>query len=163
MLGLFFVLFVPVPGWSIIIETKSGETIKGTVVREDDTRMRIRLAKSKQEVVVGKNEIAKMQRSVDPKDLAKLHPKEVNGYMTLANKLALNIEDPEAREVALRLYVIAAYLEPKKLGYECLERMSLFAETPEQVRKYKAMAFLLLCVGGGRTVMPASFLAAVAT
>ena len=45
--------------------------------------------------------------------------------------------------MALRLFLIAAHLDPQKLGPSSLLGMSLLASTPAEVRKYRAMAFLL--------------------
>jgi hypothetical protein len=45
--------------------------------------------------------------------------------------------------MALRLFLIAAYLDPQKLGPGCLGSMVPLAGTPAEARKCRAMAYLL--------------------
>jgi hypothetical protein len=143
LLILVVLVLVPLPVWSIIIETKNGETIAGIVVEEDATRIKLRLDATGREVVISRSDVAKIDRVVDPVKLEKLKPDNARAYYLLANEMALHAKDPEARETALRLYVIAADLDPVNLGFESLNRMSLFATSTEEARKYRALAFLL--------------------
>jgi len=45
--------------------------------------------------------------------------------------------------MAMRLYLIAAYLQPDELGRSCLLGMAGLARTPEEERAFRAMAFSL--------------------
>jgi hypothetical protein len=57
--------------------------------------------------------------------------------------LAEKKADPDARAAALRLYVIAAHLDPDKLGRSSLLGMTALARTPQEERRIRAMSYLL--------------------
>jgi len=68
------------------------------------------------------------------------HPEQYRDY---AEELAERRRDPEARDMAIRLYLIAAYKAPQRLGPSCLLGMAQLAYTPAEKRRYRAMAYLL--------------------
>jgi hypothetical protein len=84
-----------------------------------------------------------MIRAVEPERLVALKPEAPEGYRSYAEDLAGKTEDPEARVMAIRLYLIAAYLEPDELGRSCLLGMAGLARTPKEERAFRAMAFSL--------------------
>ncbi|MDA1049072.1 MAG: hypothetical protein O3C40_01150 [Planctomycetota bacterium] len=82
-------------------------------------------------------------RAVDPDRLAALKPEAPEAYRSYAEDLAVKTEDPEARAMAIRLYLIAASLAPDELGRGCLLGMAGLARTPREERAFRAMAFSL--------------------
>ena len=72
-----------------------------------------------------------------------MRPDRPQAYRDYAEELAEKRDDPEARMTSLRLYLIAAHLDPERLGRGCLLGMSNLAETPFEARKYRALAYLL--------------------
>jgi hypothetical protein len=81
--------------------------------------------------------------TIDVKRLEALSPAKPKEYRDYAEELAAHQGDPEARYMAQRLFLIAAYLAPKELGSSCMLRMSALASSTAEARKYRAMAFLL--------------------
>ena len=81
--------------------------------------------------------------SVDPKRLARLHADDPAGYRDYAEVLSARRKDPDAQVSAIRLYLIAAYLSPEKLGRGSLLGMARLARTPHEERAFRAFAYLL--------------------
>ena len=75
--------------------------------------------------------------------LESLSPANPSAYRDYAEELAEKRRDPEAAAVSLRLYLIAAYLEPESLGRSSLLGMLNLANSPAEQRKFRVMAFLL--------------------
>lgn len=140
LIGIF-----PMLASAIILETKAGSRVAGYLVREDDATIVVRRDLDDEAVTqsYAKADLALILRSVDPERLALLKPEEPKGYRNYAEELAEKREDPEARELALRLFQIAAFLDPDDLGRGCLLSMAALADSPEQERQCRALAYLL--------------------
>ena len=80
---------------------------------------------------------------VKPERLEALNSEHPADYRAYADELSEAQADPDARRTALRLYLIAAYLDPQGLGRGSLVAMAALASTPEEVRRYLAMGYLL--------------------
>ncbi len=139
------IVLVQSRAWSILFETPSGQRVGGYLVKEEGGKLTIRVklpdGKTKEET----HDRAKIKilYQVPRGGLEKLSKDNPKAYSNLAEDLAEKKADPEARETALRLYLIAAYLDPEKLGRGSLVAMSGLALHPTEARKYRAMAFLL--------------------
>jgi hypothetical protein len=146
--GLFY---AEATAWPIVIETTAPKkTVAGFLVSEDTKQIVVRV-----KLPGGDEEVKKFERSkikilfrVDRQRLEKLTKENPEGYRDYAEELMNDPRakgDPEATEVALRLLLIAAYLDTPRLGRSCLLNMSeLAARThPADARKYRALAFLL--------------------
>ncbi|PHS11260.1 MAG: hypothetical protein COA78_10135 [Blastopirellula sp.] len=81
--------------------------------------------------------------TVSKERLAKLSPANPAAYREYAEELAEKKLDPEARQMGIRLFLLAAYLDPNKLGSSSLLGMTALARTPEEAKKMRALAFLL--------------------
>ena len=131
--------------WSILIEVAPGKRVGGYVENETPTQLSLRVkqpdGKDKVEIF-DKAKILVVHR-VQWEPVGKLEKANPKGYRDLAEELAPKADDPEARDLALRLFLIAAYLDPDTLGRSSLLQMAGLAATPEEARKYRAMAFLL--------------------
>ncbi len=139
--GLFFSTSL---AWAILIETKTGR-VGGYLLSDDGTNLKISIPAANGEETVGEYLRAdvKILHQLDVKRLEKLSRDNPKGYHDYADELALQEADPEARYVALRLYLISAYLAPEEFGSSSLLRMSKLASSPAQARKFRAMAFML--------------------
>jgi hypothetical protein len=81
--------------------------------------------------------------TVSTERLEGLTPDKPTAYRDYAEELAEKRRDPEAAAVSLRLYLIAAYLDPDSLGRSSLLGMLTLAKTPAEQREFRAMAYLL--------------------
>lgn len=80
---------------------------------------------------------------VSEERLAELAMDNPQGYRDYAEELASKWRDPDARATALRLYLIAAHLDPERFGRSCLLGMVGLGRTLAEKRKFRAMAYLL--------------------
>ena len=92
---------------------------------------------------ISRSDVTDVIRPVSAKRLEGLSPASPNDYRLYAEELAVKRKDPEAREMAIRLYLIAAFLEPEKLGRGSLLGMAKLAYSPAEATRFRAMAFLL--------------------
>lgn len=116
----------------------------GYFVREDDQVIvvKVPLPGGEMEEKPYKKAEIEMIWVLDVKALGKLSPNAPKEYRDYAEELA-HKDDAEARETALRLFHIAAHLDPKTLGRSCLVSMSRLASNVADQRKFRAMAYLL--------------------
>ncbi|MCU0962075.1 MAG: hypothetical protein MUF48_18430 [Pirellulaceae bacterium] len=94
------------------------------------------------ERTVPRSQIEDLIRSVDPERLAALDPARPEAYREYAEELAEKRKDPEAQVTAIRLYQIAAALDPERLGPSCLLGMIPLARDEAEQRRFRAMAYL---------------------
>jgi len=88
-------------------------------------------------------EIEEFIRLVSEERLASLRPENPDEYRTYADQLAVKREDPDAGLTALRLYQIAAYLDPVRLAPDCVRSMIPLARHTAEERLFRAMTYLL--------------------
>jgi hypothetical protein len=130
----------------IIFPKGGGAEIRGILVRESREAVVVRIPRpdgTYDQQVIGRDQIEDMIRTVSAERLAELRKDNPPGYRDYAEELAEKRKDPDARETALRLYHIAAYLDPAGLGRSCLLGMVALARTPAEERKFRAMVYLL--------------------
>lgn len=143
-IAAFFLLstVAQTPTWAIVLlDAATNRQIAGHVVSEDADRITVKVAASGKDETFDRAKI-KIVHQVDRKLLESLTKDNPKGYRDYAEKLAEQKADPEARDTALRLFLIAAYLDPS-LGRNSLLSMSRIAASPDDGRKYRALAFLL--------------------
>lgn len=135
------------PCWGVIVFQKNQDTpIRGFLVYEDGVQIEVHEPLPSGELrkhTLPRVAIDDIIRAVEPDRLAALTPDSPEAYRSYAEELAGKTEDPEARVMAIRLYLIATYLEPEALGRSCLLGMAGLARTPEEERAFRAMAFSL--------------------
>lgn len=82
-------------------------------------------------------------QSVSTERLEALSPDQPSAYREYAEELADKRRDPEAAEAALRLYAIAAHLDPAGQGRGSLLGMTRLVDDPEKIQRLRAMAYLV--------------------
>lgn len=124
----------------------SDEPLHVLTIREDAVSIVVGLPNADgtfTERVYEKRQIEDFIRTVDAERLAGLSPENPSAYRDYAEELAEKKADPDARAAALRLYVIAAHLDPDKLGRSSLLGMTALARSPLEERRMRAMSYLL--------------------
>lgn len=122
------------------------QPIGGYVIREDAETLVIReiLANGKaSERTLRKSELADVIVTVRRERLEQLRPDRPQEYRDYAEELAEKRRDPEARDTALRLFVIAAWISPEELGPGALLAMIDLARDPVEVARFRALAYVL--------------------
>jgi len=145
LLGLVVMLLcVPSALRAILIETSSGP-VGGYLVDDDGKKLtiKVRAADGTEKTHEYERNKVKIIYQLNRGELEKLSRDNPKGYRDLAEELARHKEDPEARDTSMRLFLIAAYLDPKQFGASSLMSMSALAASPAEERKCRAMAFLL--------------------
>ncbi|MBP88178.1 MAG: hypothetical protein CMJ64_15920 [Planctomycetaceae bacterium] len=144
----FLVVLVLVAPCQAVIVFQKGqdEPIRGILVEETATHIVVNEVLPSGGIkkwILTRAQIDDIIRAVSADELAALRHDNAGGYRRYAEDLAAKTEDPEARGMAIRLYVIAAYLAPEQLGRSCLLGAAGLARTPEEERAFRAMAFVL--------------------
>ncbi|GEM_PF-2051736 len=150
-------LGMPSAAWAIIIDIfeppfMGAPPVKirvvGYLVSKDDKTLVIRVfkdGKEKEKPYDRAKYKVNIIHEIDKDRLAKLVKDDPKAYRDYAEVLADKklADDPEAKYMARRLFLIAAYLDPQQFGPSALVSMSSLAGTPAEARKCRAMAFLL--------------------
>ncbi len=140
---LIWIFLAPFSASAVIVETRSGDKIRGHLIEKNQVRVVVRLDGQEKTKTIERNNILNIVETVNIVRLNALDPKDPKSYRIYAEELAAQRNDPEARDMALRLFLIAAYLDPRKQGYNCLMRMSNLARNSDEARSFRAMAYLL--------------------
>ena len=130
----------------IILQNDSTETIKGFLVSQNDMRViddALLPTGETRQLVILRSAIDVMIISVALDRLEALQPDQPRSYRDYADELAEKREDPEARNTAIRLYLLAAHLDPQGQGRSSLLSMAELARSPNEERKFRAMVYLL--------------------
>lgn len=125
---------------------RQGEPLRGFLVSQDARGVTLRVPAANgqlQQRFIPAAQIESVLQPVSPEKLASLQPAQPKMYRDYAEELAGKAVDPEARQVSLRLYLIAAWLDPKSLGKSSLLGMTALARSETEQRRFRAMAYLL--------------------
>jgi len=133
------------PASAIVLLTPGKLQVAGYFEKEEGNQIyvRVKTADGKEEIKMFDRSKITIEHQVDRVKLGRLTKETPKAYRDYAEELAKQTKDPEAMELAIRLYLIAAYLDPANLGRSSLMNMSALAKRPADARKYRAMAFLL--------------------
>ena len=143
---LFFSFAVPCPAVIIIEKNKKGEPIRGYLVDANEIRVVVDVLLPNGETrqrIFPRSSIDEMIQAVSAERLEALHKDRPQDYRDYAEELTVKKEDPDAQRTAIRLYQIAAYLAPEKLGRSSLLGMVALARDASEERKFRAAAYLL--------------------
>lgn len=92
--------------------------------------------------------IASLIQTIEDPQLRELNPAEPKKYLQLAEKLATFRADPEARDLAIRLYVIAADLAADTEKSHCLQSLIALGRSDDERRRLRELAFLVDVTAG---------------
>jgi len=129
---------------AVVLPKDSGEPVYGYLLKNEAERVVIREnlpGGGTREREFSREEIDELILTVDPARLAQLRPDNPQGYLEYAEDLAEKRRDPEARDTAVRLYLIAAWLAPEQHGRGALLGMTALSRSAEEQRAFRALAF----------------------
>lgn len=120
------------------------EPVLGHLVSENAQQVVVRVVHGDAErnVVVPRASIDELIYTVDRTRLAALTPAQPAAYRLYAEELSGMQADPEARDAARRLFVIAASLSPTTEGRSALLGLAALARTPQEEAACRAAAYL---------------------
>ena len=134
---------------AVVYKKGSTQPIAGYLLREDDREVVLRQSREggrTEDVAIPKSEIEDLLHTVDPARLASLDPARPQEYREYADELAEKKLDPEARDAALRLYVIAAHMgqgsRMSDAGHGPMLGLIALARSPDEEARFRAAAFL---------------------
>ena len=134
------------PAQAIVVYKKgSSQPLMGHLVRQDDrmVTMREELPDGKSRVTaIPRGEIDELIETVSAQRLAALDPAESREYRDYAEELAEKKADPEARDLAIRLYLIAAHLGRAGNNRGALLGLIALARNPQEKARFRALAYL---------------------
>ena len=132
---------------AVVVLRKGGAPeVLGTLVSQDERRVIVRehLPDGKhRDTAIPRSEIDEILVTVSPERLSALRRDKPREYAAYAEELAEKRRDPEAREAALRLYHIAAWIDPPELGKSSLLGMIDLARNSSEETRFRALAYLL--------------------
>lgn len=120
--------------------------IAGYLESSDDKTILLRIPVPDGEAVhrtIDRSKIDLLLQPVNPARLENLSPDNPTAYREYAEELVEKTADPDAIETATRLFLIAAYLDPKKEGRSALLGMTPLMKGPHGMRQLRALAYLL--------------------
>lgn len=132
---------------AVFLILNSGEEITGYLVEQNDRRVTIRVAtptgKGRERLLL-RGDISLLRLAAVPERLEALERDNPKEYRNYAEEVAAKAKrDPEAREIAIRLYLIAAYLDTEDLGKSSLLGMINLARSAAEEKNFRALAYLL--------------------
>lgn len=130
--------------WAIALFPRDGGMpVIGYLVREDEQQIVVKEELpdgSTRETRVLKSQIAERIDAASPQRLAALTPDRPGDYLEYAEELAQRRRDPEARDLALRLYLIAIARGDEPVRASAWRGLVELARTPAQRRTFLAAA-----------------------
>ena len=130
----------------IVLQKGENEGIRGVIVRKDESQIVVKvLARSgKTELrTIPRAQIEEIIETVDKQRLSGLKPSKPESYSLYAEELSDKRNDLEAREMGIRLFLIAAHLDPNRLGRSSLLGMTRLSRSSDEERRFRAMVYLL--------------------
>lgn len=125
---------------------KGAAPIHGKLVKKEVDNYTIRVVSEANEVrdeLIPIRDVQQTIENVSQERLEMLSPERPQEYREYAEELAAKRLDLEARETAIRLYLIAGWLDRDKLGRSSLLGILNLARSAKEERKFRAAAALL--------------------
>jgi hypothetical protein len=147
MILVLLLAFVPTAACPAItiFERGKAEPTRGRLIRESATDVTIEESLPgglTRERTIPRTQIEDSIDPISPERLAALSPDKPQEYRNYAEELAEKRVDPDAQAAAIRLYLIGAWLDPEGLAKSSLLGMTALARTPQEERRFRAMAYL---------------------
>jgi len=131
---------------AIVVLKDKAEPVFGTIVREERERIVVRTLDAEckpRDEILRRDQIDEIIPSVSSDRVAALDPARPSLYRDYAEELYARRRDPEARATAIRLYVIAAWLDRENLGRSSLLGLVALARSPQEEKKFRAALYLI--------------------
>lgn len=148
------------PAWAILIKEKAPGAVPvgGYFVSNDGKTLRIMTRSPDGKETPTNYELLKIDiiHQIDTDRLKTLDKNDAKAYHDYAEVLADKkyADDPEAKDVARHLFLIAAYLDQRQFGRSALLSMSSLARTEAEARRCRALAFVLDPQGDADALKP---------
>jgi len=129
----------------VVLPRGSNLPVMGYLVRQDERTIVVRQPQpggKSREIPFSKADLDELIITVSPERLAELDPGRPQLYREYAEELAEKERDPEARDMAIRLYAIAAVRGDDKLCHGALLGLISLARSADEERRFRAAAYL---------------------
>jgi hypothetical protein len=131
-----------------VVFLASGQTLYGRVLAENagqvTLRQRIPGSVDYRRMEIPRSEITTLVINIRPAELEQLHPDQPSGYRDQAELLASQKQDPEARDLAIRLYLLAAAYGDSSLRRDSFAGLISLARSPDEEKRFRALAHITL-------------------
>ena len=131
---------------AVVLLKDRTDPVIGKLVRNDKDRIVIRLTDADgktREETFRRDQVEQVVPAYSVERLAMLEPARPAGYRDYAEELWARRRDPEARDMAIRLYLIAAWLDREHLGRSALLGLVSLARSAEEERKFREALYLI--------------------
>jgi hypothetical protein len=131
---------------TIVLLKDRPDPLIGTLLRDEKDRVVLRTVDAEgksHEQTIQRSEIDQVMPAFSPQRLAALDPAKPAMYLEYAEELRARRRDPEARDMALRLYLTAAWLDRAHFGRAGLLGMISLARSPQEEQKFRAALYLV--------------------
>jgi hypothetical protein len=139
-------LMIASPASAVVIYRKGEDKpVMGFLLSQDPQRVVVGVPTAKgrqQEIVIPRSDISRMIETVDRERLASLSHENPAAYRDYGEELSEKRQDPEARQTAIRLFLIAVWLDPE-LTRSAMLGMIRLARNEREEAKFRALAYLL--------------------
>ena len=129
-----------------VLYLKDGAPVFGRFVRNTDSHVFFnqRVGDDQyRERTFSKSEVETWAITIDPQRLESLDPGKPEDYRDYAEELSAAADDPESQDMAMRLYLLAAYHGRGPVRQSGLRGMVRVASDAQQEKKCRALAFQL--------------------
>ncbi len=153
----YFILAVAVGGFFLtgilqshadVIYLQDGSTWFGRVISLDASSVTFQRRNLKtndyREQTIARDRIAALVINIRPKQLERLEPGQPDAYLEIAEELAPQSKDPEARDLAIRLYLLAAVNGNPQQRDLCVRAIIPLARTVAEEKRFRALANIYL-------------------
>ena len=128
----------------VLVVRGQAKPMVGTVVAEQEDRVTIAIKDAEgitREQIVPRDQILLIARAEDPARLDALQAGQWEGYRELAEELASQRVDPQAVQLAIRLFLIVAYHERGSAREGSLASLVSLARSPDEERRFRTLAY----------------------
>ena len=131
-----------------VIYLQDGATWFGRVVSQNASSVTFQrrnpATSTYRELTIARDRVAALVINIQPKQLERLEPGQPQAYLEIAEELAPQSKDPEARDLAIRLYLLAAVNGKPNLRDLCVRALIPLARTVAEEKRFRALANIYL-------------------
>ncbi|MEQ8784909.1 MAG: hypothetical protein RIC55_01360 [Pirellulaceae bacterium] len=143
---LLAVLALATPASAVVVFRKGvDDPIMGFLMNQDADRVLVSVPQPEgrsRQIVIPRSDIVSLIETVDRERLAGLSHETPKQYRDYGEELSEKRQDPEARQTAIRLFLISVWLDPSLARSAMLGMIRLARDEQEEAR-FRALAYLL--------------------